>query len=273
MALTFSLFSSFSSFSGEVPSIVDMYNRIPADTSVVRKKICKGGFKSMIKTHQFGTPEVVYSEDTSHATFAEFKINSNNIVIGFYSNGKIRMAGKMSEDMDVNYLGKTILRHILGVQEPVMDFALNNITAMFRMTHSVSCCDVAAMFKDHITDIIYPGGEVPPYTVVRMIWKGYANVLVNYTPNTGAFQILGCTTVGDIQKIYKAVQSIFANSEFTQEKLNMDLYKNKFELVGMKKVGRGRPTRQFIEEYNQRIIMLQGGSGALDSQGAWVPVS
>lgn len=270
-SLTFSLFSSFTSFlHPDRVSIVDLYHRVRVDDHMVRKKICKGGFKSILRTHENGKPEDVVCEDTHAATFAEFKLMPENIVIGFYSNGKIRMAGKMFEKMDIHGAGLHTLRNVLCIHEEVFPFSVNNITCMFRVSHSVSCNDVAKMFENDVDDIVYPGGEVPPYTVVRLLWKGVSNALVNYTPNSGAFQILGCQSVKDAYSVYDRILQLFENSSFTQQKLDMDSYKNKFELVGMKKEGRGRPTKAFMEEYNRRIELLRSGAGRLSSRGEWI---
>lgn len=269
-SLTFSLFSSFTSFlSPKEVSILEIYNRVRVDSHVVRKKICKGGFKSMLKSHEYGKEETTFHEDMSAATFVEFKLMPENIVIGFYSNGKIRMAGKMNEHMDVHKVGMLTLRDSLKVYQEVHPFCVNNITGMFRMPYAVSCDDVAKMFEEDIHDIIYPGGEVPPYTVVRLLWKGHANVIVNYTPNTGAFQVLGCQSVQDVRRIYDRVCDLFQQSPYTKQELNVESYKNKFELVGMKKEGRGRPTKAFMEEYNRRLALLHADAGFLNANGEW----
>lgn len=269
-SLTFSLFSSFSAFVHPI-SVTSLYHHVPVDSHVVRKKMCKGGFKSILRSHEYEREEVIYHEDNSAATFVEFKMMPENIVIGFYSNGKIRMAGKMDEHLDIHKLGMHTLRNVLGVADEVHPFCTNNITAMFRMTYAVECKDVAKMFEEHTDDIIYPGGEVPPYTVVRLVWKGFqSNVLVNYTPNTGAFQVLGCQSVQDVYKIHDTIETLFCDSPFTQQPLNLDSYKNKFELVGMKKEGRGRPTKAFMEQYHARLVLLQNGNGFLTAKGEWM---
>ena len=282
MALRFSLFSSFSSFVRNEESVESIYNRIPVSETILRKKLCNCGFKNTIKVQSFPAEEVVMIEDEQFVSnFVEFKLSYHNIVVGMYSNGKIRLAGKMREDMDIQKLGQYVLGSILGLHQEITPFVTNNITALFCIPHNIPYNKVDPIFRDHVVSISYPNGEVPPYTVIRLFWKDHERVVVNYTPNTGSFQILGGKTVEEVKSVHSEVLQILSSHQIGKPVGQEENAKkvegehefhgsNKFARVGMKKEGRGRPTVSFMKEYQTRLDLLNAGKARTNEHGEFV---
>ena len=271
MSLQFSLFSSFSAFVNNAETVSDLYSRISVSEVITRKKLCNCGFKNTLKVHSFPSEEIVY-EASKESNFVEFKLALHNAVIGIYSNGKIRLAGKMNESLDIQHTGEHILRDILGVQADITPFVTNNMTALFRVPHNITYQRAETIFRPVVSSIVYPKGEVPPYTVIRLSWKDKGHVMINYTPNTGSFQILGCRNVEEVRQIHGDILQTLSENAIHLDFKKPSFTGNKFASVGMKKQGRGRPTASFMKEFETRLKLLDSNQAFLNEGGEFVQV-
>lgn len=274
MDLKFSLFSSFASFVSPDVNVVDLFHSVPLSDRVIKKKLCSGGFKKTL----ISLPETPGCKndpcaDTSRATFVEFKLKELNAVVGFYKNGKIRVAGKMVQGLDIAGFGSRVLIDVLGIDKKTTVFRVNNITGMFQSNRSLDSELIQGVFCRVSSDIRFPSGEIPPYTVTRIVLQDWPHTMVNYTPNSGAFQILGCKSLSEIHLIHKMLMDLIDAHKglFQDRKGGCSL--NKFEKVGMKKQGRGRPTFAFMEEYKRRLLLLENGKATLGGEGVFVECS
>lgn len=267
--LTFSLFSCFSTYNLEDDTITSLYNRIVIGPQVIRKKLCSGGFKNSIHSQQWVNESIRTLDNTlrfqnSTPSFVEFKTGIQNTVIGIYSNGKIRMAGKMQEDTNFEDLSKQCIHGVLGLSGTYEPFVVNNITATFRLYKSVPHERLQEIFGHRVKDIVYPCGEIPPYTVIRLHWYMGDNVVLNYTPDTGAFQVLGCKSAVEARKVFDEVTCLISENK-TLPCIEKTFSKSgtKFEDVGMSKKGRGRPSKEFMNEYARRRGLIESGKAMI----------
>lgn len=250
MELHYGFASGFATLTNCEYDLYTLYKRIPVHKVIVQKKICINGFKRIVAKVP-ADKEYPLDFDRTKISFLEIK-TKNKIVIGIYNSNKIKITGNITskfEPGDCEKYCRWFVDKVLKLKYTSFHFAINNITASFRMGYSIPFRNIRAIFSEEFKDINLADQETAPYNITRMYKVNASDALMAAVVHTtGYFQIMGAKSTTEVEKLYSTLKCCLHDATFDKGDIKMRA-QSKFALAGIKK-GRGRPSKKDLEELN-----------------------
>lgn len=240
--------------------------------SVSNKKICSGGFKTLLECDPPSARRPARGRDTEdRPTYIEIK-REDNAVIGAFSGGYLKVVTAKMNLSDHDKVSRRFqddirwfLECIGSDESKIAHSIINNISAHFEIGCQVPHDRIHETFETRF-HVCLPSRESPPYNITRLRPKSDAPLdatdeteggsgpnkgpVAQLTHSRGYVQVMGTSHVSQIEDIRRAICACL--EEATWDRLPpLQREQSAFRTAGIPK-GRGRPSKKQLELLRER---------------------